>query len=133
MIYEKNQIFNQLKGHWLYSTILSLTLLFFLYKGITYAVIGSFIPLLLIVLILGLLFFGFVKSPKALRRVIGIWAALVILWSVVRLLLSIINLFVKQIPEGHVDAQLGLYGAILSMLFLFAGIYILKMKKRILV
>lgn len=122
-------IFNQDR---LFSLSLSLTLIFFIYKGVLYALIGSFVPLLIILTILALILFSLKKSPKAYKRSVGLWSALIILWSTVRLLLSATNEFIKPIPEGHIDGQLGLLSVLLSITFLCAGIYMWSNRNKIL-
>lgn len=111
---------------------LSITLIFFLCKGILYALIGSFVPLLFIITILSLFLFSITKSPGAFKRTLTMWSVLLILWSATRLFLSIINKFVKNIPEGHIDGQLDLMSVLLSMTFLIFSFYMLKNRKIIL-
>lgn len=125
----QQHIVNRLKQHRWYGLVLGLTLLYFLYKGLSYAFIGSYIPLLLVVVILCLFVFSSYKSEKAFRRAISLWAILVIIWSCVRLLLTLVNQFLKPIPEAHVDGQLGIFGSLFSLLFLIGGIYLLRLKK----
>jgi cell division protein FtsX len=126
-----NHLFNIFKKDKVFGLSLAMTLIFFMYKGILYALIGSFVPLLIILTILGLILFSLKKSPKSFKRSIGLWSSLVILWSTVRLLLSATNEFIKPIPEGHIDGQLGSMSVLLSMIFLCAGIYMWKNRKRI--
>lgn len=133
MTEQHNRIFSMVKQHWLYGGLLSVTLLFFLYKGFSYAIIGSYIPILVIFTILILFAFGLYKSEKAFIRILGLWSVLMILWACIRLLLSSVNQFVKPIPEGHIDAQLGIAGTLLSLAFLFCGIYLGKYKKSVFV
>lgn len=111
---------------------LGTTLLFFLCKGILYALIGSFVPLLFIITILSLFLFSITKTSGTFTRTIAMWSFLLILWSATRILLSFINQFVKHVPEGHIDDQLGLMSVLVSMTFLFFSFYILMNRKRIL-
>jgi len=120
-----------LEKHLWFVVILGITLLFFLYKGISYAVIGSYVPVVFIMTIVALFLAGFYRSEKAFMRVLSLWAVLVVLWSFVRLLLSIVNQFVKPIPEGHVHDQLGIAGSLLSLAFLFAGVYLLRNRNKV--
>ena len=99
--------------------------------GLVYLMIGSFIPIILISVIVILFVISSHKSKKSFKRVIGFWAVLLILWSSVRILLSLTNQFVKQIPESHVSEQLGIFGFILSLLFFSGAIYLWRFKKRI--
>lgn len=127
----QQHIINRFTKHRWYGVTLGLTLLYFLYKGLSYVVIGSYVPLLLIVVVLSLFVFSSYTSEKAFRRTISLWAILIMIWSCVRLLLTLVNQFLKPIPEGHVDGQLGILGALLSLLFLVGGIYLLRHKKRV--
>ena len=124
-----NQLYNVFRQNQLFSLILSITLLFFVYKGVHYALIGSYVPLLFIIIILCLLMVGLNKSPNVFKWSVGSWSVLIILWATVRLLLSMANLFVKPVPEGHVDGQLGLASILLSVAFLIAGIYLWQKRK----
>lgn len=128
----QSHLFKMLNQDQLFSLCLILTMIFFIYKGVLYALIGSYVPFLFIFTILGLMSFTFNKSSKVFRKIVGLWSVLIILWSAIRLLLSMVNQFVKPIPEGHVDGQLGLISTLLSMIFLCAGIYMWK-NRRILI
>jgi len=127
----QRDIFSTLGEHLVYTSILSGTLLFFLYKGFTYSIIGSYIPLTLVAAFVILLILSSQNSKKSFKRILSIWAILLMIWSIVRLLLSLINHFVKPIPESHVSEQLGISGFIISSLFLSGAIYMLRYKKRV--
>lgn len=131
MVKSINQLLHIVKQDRLFGLNLSLTLIFFIYKGMLYALLGSSVPLLIILIIPGLILFSLKKSPRAFKRSIGLWSSLIILWSTVRILLSATNEFVKPIPEGHIDGQLGMMSVLLSMIFLGAGTYMWKNRKRI--
>ncbi|MTI22698.1 hypothetical protein E1176_16820 [Fulvivirga sp. RKSG066] len=124
-------IFGNLKEHFTYALALGATLLFFLYKGLIYLIIGSYIPLIVIASILMLFVLSSRKSEKAFKNTISFWTILVLIWSVVRLLLSLVNQFVKPVPESHVAEQFGISGLILSLLFLSGAIYLLRNKKKV--
>lgn len=120
-----------LKKDLVFSLILMFSLIFFLFKGIRYSLIGSFVPLVLILMIIFLFVAGSFKSQKVIKRIITLWTILIIIWSIVRIALSLINHFVKPIPESHVAEQLGTLGLIQSFIFLFGAIYLWKNKNRI--
>jgi len=90
-------------------------------KGIQYALLGSFIPILFAGVVTLLLLLS-AKSHRGNSRFIRIWAIVLCTWAMIRLLLSAIHFFIKPIPEGHVAAQLGLGGLVLSLVVLFMGI-----------
>lgn len=131
MVKPTNHLLSIFNRHRLFSLSLGLTLIFFIYKGVLYALIGSFVPLLIILTILTLILFSLKKSARAFKKSIGLWSSLIIIWSTVRLLLSATNEFVKPIPEGHIDGQLGLLSVLLSITFLCAGIYMWRNKNKI--
>lgn len=106
--------------------MLLLTLGFFLYKGILYASIGSFIPLAFILVMLAAFIYGYKKSLNAFKRVLTLWAVLILLWASARLLLIIVNSFITEIPQAHVSSQFGFAGTVLSLFMLFAGLQFLK-------
>ncbi len=131
MTAEKQRIRNLIGDHPRYGLVLAISLLFFLYKGVGYALIGSYIPLLVFLGVLALWYFGLAASDLAARRVARLWAFVLILWAAVRLLLAGVNQFMKPVPEGHVAAQLGLGGTLLSLAVLFCGIYLWKFRKSV--
>lgn len=115
----------------MYGLVLALSLLFFLYKGVYYLILGSYVPLVLILAIIALLLISSRKSEKSFKRIVGLWAILTITWALVRLILGLTSQFVKPIPESHVAEQLGIAGAMLSLMFLCGGIYLWRHKNRI--
>ncbi len=127
----RKQILDVLKSNPLYLIFLVFTLAFFVYKGISYALLGSMVPLAVILIVLALLLFAMHSSVSAFKRSITLWAILLVIWSGIRILFSIVNWFIKPIPEGHVDAQLGFTGLVFSLAFLLFAIFLLKFKKKI--
>lgn len=127
----RQTIFSILKKHFIYSTFLGFTLLFFLYKGFGYLIIRSYIPLLLISAIAVLFIWSASNSKMMFRKIINLWAILLIIWSSTRILLSLMNQFVKQVPQSHISEQLGSSDFMLSLLFLSGAIYLLRYKKRV--
>lgn len=115
-----------------YALLLGLTLAFFLYKGIWYATLGSFVPLLLIGLILLLLFWSVRQSAKAVRRVLVLWSVLLLLWAGARLLLSLVDMFLKPLNEAHVHEQLSGWGLLWAFAGLIVGIYLWRKRKIVL-
>ncbi len=127
----QQNIFRILKKHFVYSTALGFTLLFFLYKGFVFLIIGSYIPLILISVIVILFVLCSSHSKKSFKRIINIWAIILIVWSSARLLLSLINQLVKQVPQSHISEQLNIFSGLLSLLFLYFAINLLRFKKRL--
>ncbi len=127
----KKLVFNKLKQHWFYTAVLLCTLGFFFVKGVWYVLLGSWLPILIILLLMALLVFSAIRSEKAFRKSIIMWSTLMILWAFVRLLLSVADNFIKPIPESHIHEQLGIQDNVLSLIFLISGIYLLRFRKRV--
>lgn len=125
------QLLKTITENRVFSFVLSLTLIFFLYKGVLYAFIGSFVPVVFIITVLSLFFYSITKSHKAFKRTVALWSGLLILWSSTRILLSIINQFVKHVPEGHIDGQLDLTSNLVSFTILVCSLYMLNNRKSI--
>ena len=120
-----------LKKDLTFGAVLVLSLLYFFYKGVLYAVLGSYVPLISISSILLLFFLSSEKNVKSFNRVTGLWAILIIMWSIVRIVLSLVNQFIKPIPESHVSEQLGIIGLAKSLIFLIGAIYLWKNRTRV--
>ncbi|WP_412561248.1 hypothetical protein [Winogradskyella sp. MIT101101] len=117
------------KPRTLYTVILVLSLFLFLIKGIQYAVLGSYIPLVL-ALVICMLFYLNRKNKKSLDILIKIWALLIIIWSLLRLLIGTADQFGKELMENHLQENLGVTGSLISLLFLVVGFYLFNKKRR---
>lgn len=111
---------------------LMISLLFFMRKGLQYIVIGSYVPMLLIAIIILLMVLSLQKnSIKSFRMIVKIWGILLIIWATVRILLTVINFSMKPLSEYHINYQLGVGGSILSCIGLWIGIHLLiNIKKK---
>ncbi|MDT7831794.1 hypothetical protein RQM59_05345 [Flavobacteriaceae bacterium S356] len=111
---------------------LIVSLLFFVRKGIQYALIGSYLPLLLSTFFTILLVYAVrKKAVKSFRVTMKIWSILLIIWALVRLLLAIVNVSMKPLSEYHINYQIGIGGSILSLTGLWLGIhFLLKTRKK---
>ncbi|RZT00156.1 hypothetical protein [Aquimarina brevivitae] len=112
-----------------YFLILTISVFAFVVKGLVYASLGSFIPLILATGVFAL-FVIFRTKPKVLSRILFWWAIGMILWSLIRFLIGGINNFVKPLTENHLHEQLGIQGTIISLLFFVIGILLLRKKNR---
>ncbi len=108
-----------------YWIILVVSLLFFIRKGIQYAIIGSYVPLITIVCIL-LLLSWCLRWNKKRRFIIRFWSILLIIWSTVRILLAVANNLLKEISNNHITHQLGIMGLLISLVFLLMGVYLYR-------
>ncbi|WP_400079739.1 hypothetical protein [Winogradskyella sp. R77965] len=109
--------------------VLGFSLLFFLRKGIQYAFIGSYVPIIIILIVISLLVCSKVKSLKFHKKAIKLWSVLLIIWSIFRILMTIIILFLKSINESHIYEQLGVFGFLLSLIIMFIGVYLYRKSK----
>jgi len=106
---------NLLKHNRLLTVALLLSLLFFIRKGVQYFIIGSNIPLLIIVGLIAVLLIGAQRSIKSTVYIMRIWAVLIILWSLARIFISGVHLTVFPFDEAfHLSNQFGLNGIVLS-------------------
>lgn len=112
-----------------YSLVLSLSMLAFIAKGILYLSIGSYLPIILSLFVLGIFLISR-KKIKLIRISIKLWAISLIAWAVLRIIIGVINYFVNPLAENHLHEQLGITGSITSVIFLIAGFYLLKKKHR---
>jgi len=111
---------------------LTVSLVYFLYKGFQYALLGSYVPLLFIGVIGLILVWSFIKSDKAHRRALRFWAILLLIWAIVRLLLGLFLVFDTSLTESHLREQFGVISNVISVLMLIIGIRIfmkVKVKK----
>ncbi len=118
-----------LRKPYTFKFILILSLTAFLIKSISYARIGSYLPITVLVAILST-FFICRNKIKTLHVMVRIWALSLIFWSLIRAFFAIINYFVKPLTENHLHQQLGFIGTINSFIALCAGIYMLKNAKK---
>jgi len=117
------------KSKLLYTFCLLFSLLLFFLKGIQYALLGSYVPIILSVLVL-LLFYMNKKKKKSLCVLLKVWAVSIIIWSTLRILIAVIDSFNKELMENHLQENLGVLGTIISILFLTIGLFLLKKKYR---
>lgn len=110
--------------------VVGLSLLFFLLKGLNYALIESYIPLLFIIAVIVLLYFSFSASNKAHRRVLRFWAIIILIWAVVRIGLWVYLKIDNNLTESHLREQFGLAQNLISVGMLITGIFILKEIKK---
>jgi hypothetical protein len=91
-------------------------------KAAVYLPLGSFMPAIVLVALLGLVARGFASGGVALRRSLRIWAVALIVWSTARL--GLMGLF-TAIPmrEAHVSGQLTTGFLLWSLGHLVVGVY----------
>lgn len=110
--------------------VLTITLLFFYRKGIQYALLDSYIPLLVIIA-LSLFIWVSMYLFKGIRLAIKIWSVFLILWALIKLLLFIAMSFLDELSNSHIYHQFGIVGLLSSILILCFGIYIFRKSKKL--
>ncbi len=125
-----NQILNSLNVKQLPILVLGFSLLFFLLKGIQYALISSYIPLFFALTFMILLVYFAGKSVKSLKIVLSVWALMIVTWAFMRLVLGFATNFIRPLSEAHVNEQLGFFGTLWSLLFLAIGIFLIRNRNR---
>ena len=122
---------NSIKKHKTYCIVLLCSVLFFLKKVVQYALLDSYIPMLIIVLISGLISLS-LYLRKRITFMLRFWSILLIIWSSVRILFFIANTFTKEIAESHLNIYLfGVPAVIISIIFLVMGIYLFRNARKI--
>ena len=113
-----------------YFLYLFLTFGFFLQKGIIYATLTSFTPLITILIICVLFYFS-LHSSVVFNRFILFWSTCLIAWSSARILLSLMHRYLFPLSESHVHHQLGIHDMLLSLTAMVIAIYFWAERKYI--
>lgn len=120
-----------LTKHKLFFLLMSLSLLFFLIKGIRYALIDSFVPLIFISLIFISLMTYTSKVKKYFKFSIWNWGILLLVWSSIRLIIPILFAITPNLTETHIREQFVIHEHLISLAMLSIGIYLLKNANKI--
>jgi hypothetical protein len=110
--------------------LLGVSVLFFVIKGVSYALIGSYIPLFFIFIVISGLILSFKKSLKAYDRMIKLWVILIIIWPVVRLIFWVYLEIDTKLTESHLREQFGLVQNLISLAMLVLGITLIRRLKK---
>lgn len=106
--------------------LLGLSLLYFLVKGVRYFIIGSFVPLLLIVVVILVLGLTYRGRRRWFHRALKYWAVLLILWALGRFTIELLFLLNPNLTETHIREQFTVLQKLVSAAFLFTGWSLLK-------
>lgn len=68
-------------------------------------------------------------SKKRSSRVIKVWAFLLMLWSIMRLIIGITDNY-KELTENQIQENMGILGYALSIGILYVAIYLLNKTRR---
>lgn len=108
---------------------LTLSLFFFVRKAVQYFLLGSYTPLLVMSLFLTLMIISIACNKKGFLLISKVWAVFIIIWSIVRILISVINHITDVFDEYHLISQFGILGMIISLIMLSLGVRILRSNK----
>ena len=104
------------------NALLIISFLSFLVKGIDYLLLGRALPISVGLVFLIFLWLGIQFSQRLYKFAIFTWSIVLIGWSLVRLLLSMVVHFTTGIDEVHVRSQFGFWGIATTLLFLVMGV-----------
>ncbi|MDA9774105.1 hypothetical protein N9B82_04035 [Saprospiraceae bacterium] len=120
---------DKIKEDTLAFTLIGASLLFFVYKGVSYFLLGSYVPLIFIAIILALIGLSFKLKIKSQKRILKIWAIIIIIWGLGRLAVLLIFQIDSSLTESHIRDQLGFFQSLFSLLMALAGFLVLKRLK----
>lgn len=113
----------------IYSIFLYSSLILFAKKGIEYAILGSFIPLILSIVFIAIVCL-MKKSRKKTNMVLKLWAILLLVWSFSRIIIGLADTFLKELTENQIQQNMGIFGYIISILFIYIGTFLLNKNNR---
>lgn len=94
-------------------------------KAGTYVTLGSYVPLILFMILAAVASWGVQRGDRAERLAVRLWASAMILWGLARLVL--IALFaVTDVSEAHVEGQFTLVYVLWSLLYLVVGVVLFR-------
>ena len=115
----------------IYGLILGVSFMPLLYKVVLYGTIDAFEPLL-IASVFGVWFLlGYFFKSKWLITGIKAWAISLMIYAIIRLLLQGLLRMVEVGVEAQIMAQLNLGYAIMSLIYLFLGRWLMRNRKRV--
>lgn len=108
--------------------VLSVSLLFFIIKGVRYALIDSYIPLLFIFFFSVGFSAWFFNRKKIFKIALGSWGVVLMLWSLMRLAIPILMEVAPGVTEAHIRAQFSVVEVLISLWFLGSGWFLWKQR-----
>ena len=97
-----------------------LSLILWLWKGISYALLGRYWILLGMLALTMLIFYSRKRQNGLYRKLIGLWGMYLMLWGIIRLVLGSLIL-ISPISDLHVNQHFGWLGNIYSTCSLLLG------------
>lgn len=106
--------------------LIGISILYFLIKGVNYLIIGSYVPILFILAIIILVYFSCHINPKFHRKILRLWAILLIFWALTRLTFWLILEIDTSLTESHIREQFGVFQHLISLGMLGIGFGIFR-------
>lgn len=113
----KNSTFQQMT-----SVFFVVSVLLFVYKGLVFALLDSYVPLIMSLTFVAYILLSRSKSNAAFRVAKKVWAYTILTWCIVRIVLAI--LITTMLNEGYLLDQIN-WGNLVLTLFLLATAYLL--------
>jgi len=107
-------------------SLLGISLLYFIIKGLDYAIIGSYIPLIFILFWIILIIWSFSFKQKHHLRVLKYWIIMVLIWAVARIGVWIIIHIDTGLTESHLREQFNIFQNCITIVMLVIAINVLK-------
>lgn len=109
---------------------LPLSLLYFYYKGWTYAQIGSYLPIQVVVCFTLMITVSYFFLKPAFLFSIKLWGLFLLLSSIAFFTIETLFFFTEKVTEAHIRNQFTLGRNLLAIFFLGLGYYALFKMKR---
>ena len=119
----ESQMVNELSGMRIGVLVLSFVPL--LVKAVFYASIGGFVPIAVLVVFGGYVWWSIRKGGRAEKRGFRSWGVAIVLWGAARLILMILFI-VTPVSEAHVESQFGLWYVALSLAHIVMGVFLFR-------
>lgn len=103
---------------------LILPLSFFMVKGIRYAFIGSFIPIIFIALVISILLLTYRLNAKSFIIALKSWSIFLVFWSLTRIVIPFLFAITPGLTETHIREQFTIVEFIITIAIFILGIFI---------
>lgn len=111
-------------------SLLGISTLYFIIKGLDYAIIGSYIPLIFIAFWVILFFLSFNFKQKNHLRILKYWTILVLIWAIARIGVWIIIHVDTNLTESHLREQFNIFQNCITVAMLVIAVYLFKLIRR---
>lgn len=109
------------------TVLLVITVLLFFYKGLVFAFLDSFVPLIISLIFTGCLILSKLRSDASYRIAKKVWAYILLAWSAIRVILAV--LIVTTLNEAYLLDQINLSNLLLTIFLCASAYYLLKANK----